>query len=125
MLDAIGIICEDLPTSIEFYKCFGLEFNSFGDNQEHWEATTPSGTRIMLDSVNLMKSIQPDFSKKTGNSIALAFKVDAPDTVDNMVNELVALGGKVTKTPFDAFWGQRYANIEDPDGNPIDIFADT
>ena len=25
--------------------------------------------------------------------------------------------------PFDAFWGQRYAQVKDPDGNPVDIFA--
>ena len=25
--------------------------------------------------------------------------------------------------PFDAFWGQRYATVHDPDGNPVDLFA--
>lgn len=25
--------------------------------------------------------------------------------------------------PSDAFWGQRYATVHDPDGNPIDLFA--
>jgi hypothetical protein len=23
----------------------------------------------------------------------------------------------------DAFWGQRYATVLDPDGNPVDLFA--
>ena len=25
--------------------------------------------------------------------------------------------------PFDAFWGQRYATVLDPDGNAVDLFA--
>ncbi|MFL6036949.1 MAG: glyoxalase, partial [Gaiellaceae bacterium] len=25
--------------------------------------------------------------------------------------------------PFDAFWGQRYATVVDPDGNAVDLFA--
>ena len=27
------------------------------------------------------------------------------------------------KEPWDAFWGQRYASVKDPDGNQIDLFA--
>jgi uncharacterized glyoxalase superfamily protein PhnB len=28
------------------------------------------------------------------------------------------------KSPrIDAFWGQRYATVLDPDGNPVDLFA--
>ena len=25
--------------------------------------------------------------------------------------------------PWDAFWGQRYAQVKDPDGNVVDLFA--
>ncbi len=25
--------------------------------------------------------------------------------------------------PWDAFWGQRYASVLDPDGNAVDLFA--
>ncbi|MGE0000366.1 MAG: VOC family protein, partial [Ilumatobacteraceae bacterium] len=25
--------------------------------------------------------------------------------------------------PWDAFWGQRYATLRDPDGNGVDLFA--
>ncbi|MGB5655838.1 MAG: glyoxalase, partial [Acidimicrobiia bacterium] len=27
------------------------------------------------------------------------------------------------RAPFDAFWGQRYATVLDPDGNGVDLFA--
>jgi uncharacterized glyoxalase superfamily protein PhnB len=43
------------------------------------------------------------------------------------VNETYArvMGAGFTgrKEPYDAFWGQRYATVADPDGNVIDLFA--
>jgi uncharacterized glyoxalase superfamily protein PhnB len=36
---------------------------------------------------------------------------------------LVAAGYEGKKEPYDAFWGQRYANVVDPDGNVVDLFA--
>ena len=27
------------------------------------------------------------------------------------------------KEPWDAFWGQRYAQLRDPDGNDVSLFA--
>ncbi|MEC4019520.1 VOC family protein, partial [Streptomyces sp. H27-D2] len=35
----------------------------------------------------------------------------------------VAAGYTGHKQPWDAFWGQRYASVQDPDGNTVDLFA--
>jgi uncharacterized glyoxalase superfamily protein PhnB len=43
--------------------------------------------------------------------------------VDGLHDELVAAGQTSLRTPFDAFWGQRYATVLDPDGNAVDLFA--
>ena len=32
-------------------------------------------------------------------------------------------GFTVVKEPWDAFWGQRYAIVADPDGYMVDLFA--
>ncbi|MDQ7033970.1 MAG: VOC family protein [Anaerolineae bacterium] len=55
--------------------------------------------------------------------MGLAFLCDSPKDVDTHFERLKGLGYGVHKAPFDAFWGQRYAQIEDPDGNVIDLFA--
>jgi uncharacterized glyoxalase superfamily protein PhnB len=43
--------------------------------------------------------------------------------VDATVAEIVQAGFSVQKVPWDAFWGQRYATVADPDGNHVDLFA--
>ena len=36
---------------------------------------------------------------------------------------VTAAGFHGEKEPWDAFWGQRYAQVRDPDGVPVDLFA--
>jgi uncharacterized glyoxalase superfamily protein PhnB len=36
---------------------------------------------------------------------------------------MVGIGFTGFKPPWDAFWGQRYAILEDPDGNHVSLFA--
>jgi len=40
-----------------------------------------------------------------------------------MFARMVAQGHTAHKEPWDAFWGQRYARVIDPDGNVVDLFA--
>jgi uncharacterized glyoxalase superfamily protein PhnB len=54
--------------------------------------------------------------------VALAFLCPGPAAVDAKYEEFAALGHG-HKEPWDAFWGQRYASVKDPDGNQIDLFA--
>ena len=36
---------------------------------------------------------------------------------------MIAAGFASKSEPWDAFWGQRYAQVVDPDGNDVDLFA--
>ena len=120
-LDAIGIISRDPLQSIRFYGLLGVEFKELGEG--HFEGTTPSGVRIMLDSVDLMKKLNPDWQEPTGVGIILCFRQDAPRLVDEVHGQLTRAGFASVTEPWDAFWGQRYGSVLDPDGNQIDLFA--
>ncbi len=50
-------------------------------------------------------------------------KCAAAGEVDAAVAGVRAAGFKVVKEPWDAFWGQRYAIVADPDGYLVDVFA--
>ncbi len=123
-LDAIGVIVADLTTAVSFYRKLGLDFPDPAPGEEHIEATGPGGLRIMLDSEALIGQILPEWKAPTGgHRVGLAFLCDSPGEVDAVFASLVADGAGVVKEPFDAFWGQRYAAVTDPSGNPVDLFA--
>lgn len=122
-LDAIGIVSKDMKRSIDFYKLLGLNFPDLKENEEHIEATTDGGLRVMLDSEALVKKLAPDWPQPVGQRMALAFLCDSPDKVDELYLKITQAGFLGAKEPWDAFWGQRYASVLDPDGNSVDIFA--
>ncbi len=122
-LDAIGIVSSDLAKSIQFYGLLGADLKTVG-GEGHMESSTPSGVRIMVDSVELVKEINPNWEKPSGSSpIILCFLQQNAGEVDRIYNEITTAGFKSVTKPWDAFWGQRYSSVQDPDGNQIDIFA--
>ena len=125
-LAAVGVVVSDLGRAIDFYRRLGLAFPEGAADSEHGhaEAELPSGLRFMLDTEETIRSFAPDWSPPTGgHRIAPAFACDSPADVDRVHDELVAAGGESHKAPWDAFWGQRYAEVKDPDGNVVDLFA--
>ena len=121
-LDAIGIVVADVQKSVAFYRRLGVDFpDPSGDG--HIEATI-DGLRLMLDTVDIVKSVDPDWTPPTGgHRIGLAFLCESPAAVDALYRELTGSGVEGHKEPWDAFWGQRYAQLKDPDGNIVDLFA--
>ena len=120
-LNAIGIVSSNLRASIAFYRLLGVDFPE--DGEGHIEATLPSGVRFMLDGEDVVKSFRPDWTRETGNQLALAFECASPAEVDELYEQVTAAGFVGEKEPWDAFWSQRYAQLTDPDGVPVDLFA--
>jgi catechol 2,3-dioxygenase-like lactoylglutathione lyase family enzyme len=119
-LNAIGIVSADLDRSRAFYRLLGIEV---ADGNDHVEATLPNGTRLMLDTEEVVRSFRPDWERATGNQLGLAFECGSPADVDETYARVVAAGFQGEKEPWDAFWGHRYAQLADPDGVPVDLFA--
>ena len=120
-LNAIGIVVSDLGRSIAFYRLLGVDLPEGGEG--HIEATLPSGARFMLDEESVIKSFRSDWTRETGNQLALAFECSSPAEVDEFYGRAKAGGFDAEKEPWDAFWRQRYAQLRDPDGVPVDLFA--
>ena len=119
-LDAIGIVSADLERSRAFYRLLGVEIAK-GDG--HVEAALANGLRLMLDTEEIIRSFRPDWQRATGNQISLAFECASPAEVDETYARVVAAGFHGEKEPWDAFWGHRYAQLADPDGVGVDLFA--
>ena len=124
-LDAIGVIVSDMERAVAFYARLGLEFASEAEGGAgHREAELPGGMRLMIDTEEVIGSFNPDWTPPQGGPrVGLAFLCESPADVDRLHGELLAAGAGERKAPWDAFWGQCYAQVGDPDGNLIDLFA--
>jgi uncharacterized glyoxalase superfamily protein PhnB len=119
----IGIVVSDMHAALEFYGALGLQIPQGAEKEDHVEVTTPNGYRIAWDTEAVIKSFDPEWQAPNGSRIGIAFKcADAAD-VDATFRRLTDKGYRSHKEPWDAFWGQRYAQVKDPDGNMVDLFA--
>jgi uncharacterized glyoxalase superfamily protein PhnB len=121
-LNAIGIVSSDMARSIRFYRLLGLDVPETPD-EGHVDASLPSGLRLMLDSEEVIRSFRPDWVREAGNQISLALECASPAEVDELYARATGEGFHGEKEPWDAFWGQRYAQLADPDGVPVDLYA--
>lgn len=121
-LNAIGIVASDIATSIRFYRTLGLDMPETPD-EGHVEASLPNGLRLMLDTEETVWSFDPEWKRATGNQLSLAFECGGPEEVDALYAKVVEAGFEGAKAPWDAFWGQRYALLRDPDGVEISLYA--
>ncbi len=121
--DLVGIVVRDMKTSLQFYRLLDLDISPDADTEAHVELTTLGGFRIAWDTVELMKRIHSEWPEAQGHRMVLAFKCASPADVDRLYQRVIGAGYRGHKAPWDTFWGQRYAVIEDPDGNLVDLFA--
>jgi catechol 2,3-dioxygenase-like lactoylglutathione lyase family enzyme len=121
-LNAIGIVVSDMERSIRFYRLLGLDVPET-PGEGHIDTFLPNGVRFMLDSEEVVKSFRPDWARATGNQLSLAFECSSPAEVDETYARAVGAGFHGENEPWDAFWGQRYAQLADPDGAPVDLYA--
>jgi catechol 2,3-dioxygenase-like lactoylglutathione lyase family enzyme len=123
--DAIGLIVSDMGASVAFYRRLGFAFPEGAADEPHVEAQLPGGLRLLLDTEATVRSFHASWRPPTGGDsrTGLALRCDSPAEVDTVYEEMVNAGHHGELKPWDAFWGQRYATLHDPDGNGVDLFA--
>ena len=123
-LDMIGMVVQDMARSLAFYRQLGLDLPPEADAEPHVETTLPGGLRLAWDTVETLRSFDPTWTPPAGGArVGLAFLCESPADVDRTYSFLTGQGYEGHKEPWDAFWGQRYASLHDPDGNGVDLFA--
>ncbi len=121
---AIGLVVNDMGRSLAFYRLLGLDIPAEADELPHVDVPLPDGGRLMFDTIETIHSFDPEWKPPNGSHrVGLAFGCDSPSDVDAEFGKLVGAGHEAHLEPWDAFWGQRYASVHDPDGNSVELFA--
>jgi catechol 2,3-dioxygenase-like lactoylglutathione lyase family enzyme len=122
--EVVGVVVADMARALAFYRRLGIEAPPEADEAPHFEVPLGNGLRLAFDTVETIRSFDPEWAPPTGSArVGLAFACDDPAAVDAAYEELVGAGYAGHLAPWDAFWGQRYACVTDPDGNGVDLFA--
>ena len=121
-LDAFGLVVEDMAATLDFYRLAGLDVPAAPD-EGHVELELVGGVRLLIDTIDVVRSFSKWTPPSGGHRMGLAIRCADSDEVDTIHARLTGAGHRSHVEPFDAFWGQRYATVLDPDGNPVDLYA--
>jgi catechol 2,3-dioxygenase-like lactoylglutathione lyase family enzyme len=120
--NAIGLVVSDMSTALAFYRRLGLSIPPEADKEPHVNYELPGGLTLMWDTIETIRSFDASWAPPTGgHRVGLAFVCADAAEVDRTYADMVAAGYGGHKEPWDAFWGQRYAVLHDPDGNSVEL----
>ena len=127
VLTQLNLVTRDTDASVAFYRALGLEIPDAAvaaAGGHHVEVPMAGGIALDLDSPTLASAYNAGFDAAAGRGHAvIGFSVESRSEVDEIYARLVAAGHRGMQEPHDAFWGARYAIVEDPDGNHVGLMS--
>lgn len=120
--DQFNLVVTDMEATVAFYRRLGLSVPDTDPTFQahHRSARLPGGIDLDFDSVAFARHWNRGWAGGTG---VLGFKVESRARVDEIYADLTAAGYRGQQEPYDAFWGARYAVVEDPDGNAVGVMS--
>jgi catechol 2,3-dioxygenase-like lactoylglutathione lyase family enzyme len=123
----VNIIARDWEASLAFYRLLGLDVASGewppGSGALHASAATSvDSTTVEFDNPPMLRMYAgPPHAEVI--SVVLGFAFTSAAAVDLACARVAGAGHRVLREPYDAFWGARYAIVQDPDGNAIGLMG--
>jgi uncharacterized glyoxalase superfamily protein PhnB len=118
----VNVVVHDMAAAVAFYRLLGIEV---ADAPAPWDANHRSlGGNHVVDLDSARFAAMWDESWPPGaTGMVLNFTMPGRDEVDATYAALVGAGHPGSQPPCDAFWGARYAVVEDPSGNHIGLMS--
>lgn len=121
-LGQLTVVVQDMAASVAFDRRLGLTIEA-EPGTPHVAVELAGGLMLELDEVGLVPMWDAGWSGRTGGSTVLGFSLPTPAAVDELYADLTGAGHHGHEPPYDAFWGGRYAIVDDPDGNGVGLMT--
>ena len=122
----VHLTVADVKASVDFYRLIGLSLPELSEFDEHVEIDLGRGRHLALSNERIARRYDPAWRAPSGQTAsALQFQVDSREAVDHLYKKVIAAGYHAHLAPVDAFWGNLYAEVDDPDGNIVGFHSPT
>jgi uncharacterized glyoxalase superfamily protein PhnB len=127
--DQVNLVVGDMDAALDFYRRLGVTIHGApewppGSGARHAEADSVGEARFELDNHTMAAIWHVGWRQAAGGSrVVLGFSFASREAVDERYADLVGAGYVGRQPPYDAFWGARYAIVQDPDGNDVGLMS--
>lgn len=134
VFNQLNIVSGNPDASVAFYRRLGVSVPDdriwrTGSGTHHVGAAPFEGTempQLDIDSAAFAPKWNAGWRDRSdlAGRVVVGFGVEAREDVDRLYGEMTEAGYRGLQPPWDAFWGARYAVIEDPDGLAVGIMSE-
>src|SRR5690348_9820184 len=124
-LDHINLVVGELAASMKFYRRLGVEIPEPPSGSFHVECASDDMLEFALDTERFASFWNQGWAGRDDlkGRVVIGFRVETREDVDALYAEMTDAGYRGLATPYDAFWGARYAIIEDPNGAAVGLMS--
>lgn len=122
VLNQLNIAVRNMDATVAFYRRLGLEIDA-QPGAQHVAVHLANGVLLEFDTTEFVGQWNTGWRGATGGGVVLGFALTDRAAVDEVYANLTSAGQSPQQPPYDAFWGARYAIVEDPDGNPVGLMS--
>ena len=130
VLDQINVVTSNFAESVAFYRRLGVSipdegvFKS-GGAPHHVNAVNEAGAHFDLDSTTFAQVWNNGWKGREdlNGRVLMTFRFETRAGVDARYDELTRAGYRGLHAPCDAFWGVRFAVVEDPSGIAVGLMS--
>lgn len=115
----VGVIVEEMPRALEFYRRLGVAIPEGSENKGHVEVKM-SGLTFFVTTKEVAARWDPARTEASaGYRMILEFYLKTREAVDQKYAELIGCGYNSHHAPFETPFNAYFAMVDDPDGNTI------
>jgi len=118
----VNLVVRDMDATVAFYRRLGLDVDA-SPGAPHVAIATPGGLLLEFDTAEFSQRWDSAGRGAQGGAAVIGFALPSRAAVDERYAELTGAGYREHQPPFDAFWGARYAIVDDPDGYPVGLMS--
>ena len=125
----VNIVSDDLQATIAFYRRLGIAMGeparTSAGEPFHTNSAGAEGALLEADSSTFARAWNAGWNDEPNlaGRVLLGVHVDSRAEVDRLFAELTAVGHRGLQEPYDAFWGARFAVVEDPNGVAVGLLS--
>lgn len=122
----VHVAVADMAAAMDFYRRAGLPVPEGADEQPHIEIDLGGGVHVAFSTPMVMAMYDPMWrGPSASTATVLQFRLPSRAAVDDMYASLTGAGYRGHLAPIDAFWGNRYCEVDDADGHAVGFHSPT
>lgn len=129
VFDQLNVISDDLDATVRFYRQLGVQLNEpfRTATGEPFHTSDKGGTGALFeaDSPAFARVWNEGWQQEAdlNGRVVIRLRVADRTAVDQLYGEITGAGYRGLQPPYDAFWGARYAIVEDPNGLAVGLMS--